>query len=234
VLRLESSAFRILFTPKALGYVEQSNRNGDYRLGLKVLPLARGVSDRATLVSIARPLLEKLCNELGESVWLAQLRVNEIMMVDALLAPYRLQLSLEVGDLCPIHASSLGKVVAAHLEPRRLDEALDALPLQPYTSNTITDVEALRTELFQVREQGYAVNDEETVNGAIVIGAPVFDADGRVCESVSVSALADRSDDAHRQVMIEGIKTLGAAIGEHIESMAVVVGKPPKNRHKTY
>lgn len=216
---VKSSVFRILFTLKELGYVEQLGRNGDYQLSLMMLPLARSVP-RATLANVAKPHLRRLCSELGESVWLAQRRGEAIVIVDCVLAPYRLKLAYDVGDLCPIHATAIGKCVAAFVNHEELEKLLQSARFEAFTSRTITDVPNLRLELDRVRQSGYAMNDEETIDGAILVGAPVFDSSRQVCGAISVSALADRSSDARRKEFIEATKRCAAAVSDDLHSLA--------------
>jgi IclR family acetate operon transcriptional repressor len=219
---VKSSVFRILFTLKELGYVEQAGRNGDYRLSLMMLPLARG-TPRATLANVARPHLRRLCLELGESVWLAQRRGEAIVIVDSVLAPHRLKLSFDVGDPCPIHATAIGKCVAAFLNPEELEPVLQSARMERFTSRTITRVSDLRKELARVREVGYALNDEETVDGVVLIGFPIFDADSRVCGALSVNALADRSDAARREEIIQATRQCGAVISDDLRRLGLVL-----------
>jgi DNA-binding IclR family transcriptional regulator len=216
---VKSSVFRILFTLKELGYVEQPGRNGDYQLSLMMLPLARS-APRATLVNVARPHLRRLCSELGESVWLAQRRGEALVIVDCVLAPHRLKLSYDVGDLCPIHATAIGKCVAAFLKPDELERLLQTTRLEAFTSRTITNAADLKVELARVRQSGYAINDEETVYGIILIGAPVFDAGREVCGAISISALADRSSEARRREFIQAIQRCVAAVSHDLQDLA--------------
>jgi IclR family acetate operon transcriptional repressor len=216
---VKSSVFRILFTLKELGYVEQAVRNGDYRLSLMMLPLARG-TPRATLANVARPHLRRVCLELGESVWLAQRRGEAIVIVDCVLAPHRLKLSYDVGDLCPIHATAIGKCVTAFMKSEEAERVLQSARLEPFTSRTITQVSELRKELERVRQSGYAINDEETVDGVILIGSPIFDTSRQVCGAVSVSALADRSSPARRKAIIEAAKRCAGAVSDDLHGLA--------------
>ncbi len=189
---VKSTAFRILFTLRELGYVERNANTGFYALNLKVLGLARGAKAKATLTRVARPFLDALRDELDESVWLAERRGNQVYVVDVAEAHHPLRLLLKLGDLSPIHAAALGKAIAAHVEDAELDEMLAAQPLRSFTPKTITDACELMGHLAEVRRQGYAVNDEETIPGAVAIGVPIFDANGRVFAAVSITAPTTR------------------------------------------
>jgi len=202
----KSTIFRILYTLKELGYVDQPAPTAPYTLSLKLLALARGPAAELTLASVARPHLTRLRDELGESAWLGELRGGNVVLTEAVQAHHKLRLSLDLGDACPLHASALGKAVAAHLPAEELKRLLGGGRLARFTSRTITNRSQLAAELARVRRQGYALNDEETIKGAFLAGAPVFDATGRVCAAVSVSAPTARCLPAKRQAMIEAVK----------------------------
>ena len=184
---VKSSAFRLLFTLRELGYVERNSDGVGYGLSLKIVRLARGAAAKATLVNVARPHMHELREELRESVWLAERMGNHVYLVDVLESDHPIRLSLKTGDNSPLHASAVGKAVASQMTPREIESCLSENGLERYTARTITERAELVEHLSQVRAQGYSVNDEETIEGAILIGAPVFDAKGRVFAAISVS-----------------------------------------------
>jgi len=112
---VKSSAYRILYSLQQLGYVEQGDAKGTYRLTWKMVGLARRSARRVTLANVARPHLIRLRDEVWESAWLAEWRQTKAVMVDVVEASRRLQLSLDVGSDCPLHATAIGKAIAAYL-----------------------------------------------------------------------------------------------------------------------
>jgi IclR family acetate operon transcriptional repressor len=216
---VKSSAFRILFTLKELGYVEQAGANGRYRLTLKTLALARRAALRPSLVAAARPHLARARDALRESVWLAEWRRRDVVLVEVAETTHKLRLSLDVGDVCPLHASALGKAVAAHLAPEELNAALGGGPLPRFTARTITSRNRLRRELEHVRNLGFSTNEEETIEGALLIGAPVFDARGSVCAAVSASCPTVRCTPARRQAMTDAVTSAAGAISRDLAAI---------------
>ncbi len=215
----KSGAFRILYTLKQLGYVEQPDSAGAYRLTLKLLSVARGSVPAASLPMVARPWLVRLRDILGESAWLAELRGDKVVLVDAAETAHRLRLSLDVGDLCPFHASALGKAIAAHLPPEEWERLERDLHCERYTPYTIVSKPALRAELERVRKLGYAVNNEETIEGAFVAGAPVFDALGNVVAALSVTAPTARCGPAKQRAMIRTVVSFAAGLSQELRSL---------------
>jgi DNA-binding IclR family transcriptional regulator len=209
---IKSSVFRILFTLKELGYVEQIGESGKYRLTFKTAGLVRRSVEHLSLNKLARPHMADLRARLEESVWVAERRRHGIVLTDVVEASHPLKLSFDVGDLCPIHATALGKAVAAYLEPDEVDALLPKGKLPKYTSRTITSRSRLKAELQRVRELGYAMNSEETVDGAILAGAPLFDSQGKIFAAISVSAPTARCSPKKRREIIEAMLTTSSRI----------------------
>jgi|YNPMSStandDraft_1061717.scaffolds.fasta_scaffold05695_3 IclR family acetate operon transcriptional repressor len=218
----KSTAFRILYTLKELGYVEQATPAAPYALSWKMTALAmRGMGDRV-LAQAARPHLVRLRDQLQESAWLAELRRDGVVLTEGVQALHKLRLSLDLGDACPLHATAVGKAVAAFLPEAARRRLLGKAPWARYTRRTITNSTVLEAELERVRRDGYAVNDEETVEGAFLAGAPVFDAEGRVCGAISVSAPTARCGAARRRAMIEAVRKAAAELSQDLAALGYV------------
>lgn len=214
---VKSSAYRILFTLRELGYVEQSP-DRSYQLSWKVLTLVRGAA-RPSLTTLARPHMEGLRDRLGESVWLAERRGPHVYLVDAAEAAHPIRLSFRPGDICPLHASALGKAIAAYLTDDELEAVLGKGELPRYTPRTITDRGLLAAHLAEVRERGYSINDEETIEGAMLFGAPVFDADGRPFAALSISTLVVRCTPSRQRELSEGVRQAASTLTAAIRSL---------------
>jgi DNA-binding IclR family transcriptional regulator len=217
---IKSSVFRILFTLKELGYVEQVTENGLYRLTFKTTGLVRRSIEGLTLSKLARPHLVRLRDRVQESVWLAEQRRYGIVLIDVVEASHRLKLSFDVGDLCPVHATAVGKAIAAYLAPDQVEELLPKGRLPQLTSRTLTSRAQLKAELVRVRQQEYAINAEETIKGAILVGAPLFDSLGRVFAGISVSAPTARCSLTKRREIIEQVLAASRAITHDLRDAA--------------
>lgn len=223
----KSSAFRILYTLRTGGYVEPAG-SGAYRLTLKMLALTRRFGRRPTLTGIARPYLVGLRDRLHESAWLAELRHAAVVLVDGVEAAHQLQLSLGVGSICPLHAAAVGKAIAAHLPERRLQQMLGAGKLPRYTRHTIASRAELWAELARVRREGHAINEEETIEGAMLVAAPIFDAGGRAFAAISVSAVVGRCPPAKRKAITEAVKQAVQSISRELKDLGFHL--PPVSR----
>lgn len=213
---VKSSVFRILFTLKTAGYVEQPEANGLYRLTLKTAGLSRKNAERLRLTDIARPHLARLRDELDESVALAERRATSVVLVDVFETSHPLRLTFHIGDDCPIHATALGKAVAAFLPSDELAKMLKNSVLPQYTDRTKTKKLQLRSELERTLTSGYSINDEETVAGAFLVGAPLLDSTRTVCGAISVNTPTVRCSPKRQQALIAAVIKTSKKITEDL------------------
>ena len=127
-----------------------------------------------------------------------------------------------MGDVCPLHASALGKAIAAHLSPHEFRKVLGSGKLARYTESTLTDRQKLHAHLARVRKEGYSTNEEETIRGALAIGAPIFDWAGKACAAISVTAPTARCSLTKRAAIIAEVKRAGADISADLARVRYV------------
>ena len=121
------------------------------------------------------------------------------------------------GDRYPMHCASPGKAIAAHLRDGELAGLFESDELPPRTEKSLTSLAAFRAELPAIREQGYALDDEETVQGVRCVGAVVRDYTGRPVAAISASGAAAELVDETLEACIErvqhGARALSEALG---------------------
>src|SRR5918999_122915 len=170
------TARRLLLTLAELGYVRASDNT--FTLTPKVLSLGMSYVSSLGLWDIARPHLEALVAQTGESSSMAQLDGSDIVYVARVSVPKIIALRVEIGTRFPAAQTSQGKVLLAALSPDRLAAAL-AVPsrsgLPPYIGRS---AEQLREELTEVRARGWAFADEELAPGVRSVAVPVRNRDG--------------------------------------------------------
>jgi IclR family acetate operon transcriptional repressor len=212
---VKSSVFRILYTLKEIGYVEQVGENGTYRSSLQMLTLTRKSAVASSLTIIAWLYLVQLRDDLWESAWLGELSRREVVLIAVAEGLRRLHLSLEVGDRCPLHATAVGKAIAAYMSRPELEAALGPGELARFTRHTLTSRAQLHMELARVRSDGFSINDEETIEGAVLFSAPI-DSLGKAFAAVSVSAPLGRCPTARRKTLSQAVKRTCAAISKDL------------------
>ena len=125
---------------------------------------------------------------------MALLAPPDIVYIARVHTGHVLSIAGGVGSRLPAHATATGRVLLAGLTPPELDEFLDRWPLQRYTPNTTTDPDRLRAAVETVRQQGWALVDQEFELGLRGIAAPITGADGQTFAGLSVSSTAARLD----------------------------------------
>lgn len=184
------TARRFLLTLQALGYVDGDGKW--FRLTPKVLQLATAYLSSNGLAEVAKPLIRRVTEQVGESSSLAVLDGADIVYIARVETRRIFSSGLEPGARLPAHCSSLGRVLLAALEPAALDAWLAANRLDALSPRTVTDPERLRAKLQEVRQQGYAMIDGEIEVGIRSIAVPVTDPRGRIIAALNIGTLAAR------------------------------------------
>jgi len=164
---------RFCHTLAELGYIEKTAAKR-YQLTPKILGLGYGVICGYDLCQVAKPYLRDLSRTLGETVNMAVLEDTEILYVARYKTEQILATELHIGAKLPVYCTSMGKVILAHLPEDEYRSILRRVGWVPLTHNTHSSAEALLTELAIVRQQGFAVNDEELSVGLRSAAAPIF------------------------------------------------------------
>jgi IclR family pca regulon transcriptional regulator len=181
---------RCLHTLRQLGYVDAELNN--FVLRPKVLTLGYSYLSSTPLAISAQPCLDGVSRQLGESSSLAVLEDDQVLYVARAATARVMSVTLGTGSRLPAYCTALGRVLLAHLPQEELDGYLARTTLAPRTEHTITDQARLREVLLQVREEGYALNDEELELGLRSIAVPVRGASGMVLAALNVGAQALR------------------------------------------
>ena len=182
------TARRLLLTLEELGFVRACG--GGFELRPKVLTLGMAYVGALGLWDIARPHLEELVAQTGESSSMAQLDGSDIIYVARVSVPKLIALRVDIGTRFPAVQTSQGKVLLAGLPPEELERTL-ALPsrsgLPPYIGRS---TDQLREELTTVRARGWALADEELAPGVRSVAVPVRDREGCVRAAMNVTVHA--------------------------------------------
>lgn len=182
----KSTASRLLGVLHNRGLVEHAQARGKYCLGVGMLRLAGAAALRLDLSQEGQPVCRELAEEVGETANVAVLSDDDAVNVMQARGPATMTAYNWLGRRTPLHATSSGKTLLAHLSTSR-QQALLAGRLRRYTKSTLTSAEHLRHELTAVVRQGYARSVEELEIGLNAVAAPVYGHDGAVIGALSVS-----------------------------------------------
>ncbi|QSF58595.1 IclR family transcriptional regulator C-terminal domain-containing protein [Nocardioides sp. zg-1228] len=181
-----AAARRFLLTLVELGFVRYDGKH--FALTPRVLRLGTAYLSGLQLPEIARPHLEALSAQVGESTSLGVLDGTDVVYVARVASRSIMNVAITVGTRFPAHATSMGRVLLAGLSARELDDWFAGAELTAVTQHTPTDEGALRRLLDAAAEQGWAANDQELAPGLRSIAAPVRDRSGHVVAAVNVSS----------------------------------------------
>jgi DNA-binding IclR family transcriptional regulator len=187
----KSTAYRMLATLKARGLVEQDAETEQYRLGLGLVLLARAVTVDLDVVRASRPITQRLSAQTRETVTVSVLAGRDVVVTDQTNASASVLNVDWTGKHFPLHCTSDGKVLLAHLPKRGQRHLLDE-PLQRFTDSTVTNRGKLDEQLEAIRRDGYGYSIEELEVGLIGVAAPIMADTAAVVASISVSGPAFR------------------------------------------
>jgi IclR family transcriptional regulator, pca regulon regulatory protein len=208
-----STTHRYVITLVALGYLEQG-ASRKYRLGLRVTDLGMSALNSTGLREHSHPYLEELRQRSSYTANLAVLDGAEILYVDRARSFRRgqskIDLDLHPGSRLPAYCTAMGKLLLANLPEEEQRELLASMKLTKHGPNTITSKKALRDELDQVREESFAVNDQEMAAELHSIAAPVRDEAREVVAAINLAA--------HSSMI--SLEELVDALGPHLVSTA--------------
>lgn len=181
----QSTVHAHLSTLVALNYLTKDE--GEYHLGLKLLDHGIQARNETDFFATARQEVQSLANEIDEVAWLYTEEYGRGVVIDGANrekgAKYEVA---QIGWRPPLHCTSAGKAILAHLPREKVDWVIDRHGLPEMTNHTITSRKVLFDEFETIRERGYATNDEEQSEGKYALGAPFF-RDGDVLGAISIS-----------------------------------------------
>jgi DNA-binding IclR family transcriptional regulator len=212
----KSTAHRFLKHLEREGYLVRTEA-GAYLIGPRLSQMSTRGSQGATLQAVARPILWELWKSTQETVNLAVLDQGTVLYVDVIESPHEFRLSSRVGTRRSLHVTALGKALAAFLPVDLRASILSTIKFQPATPKTIMNLVHFRQELEKIRRQGYAVDDEEAVQGARCVSAPILNADREPIAAVSVSGPVTR-------VSPNQVAALAGAVSSAARAISVAMG----------
>jgi IclR family acetate operon transcriptional repressor len=220
-----ATVHRLLSTFEELDFVEQDAEQGLWFVGLKAFTVGNAFLNRRDFVASARPHMHHLVEQCGETVNLGVIDQGEVVFISQVESQEVMRMIVRLGSRSPIHASGVGKALLANMPEQRVASILQHRGLARFTDHTIDNPAALRAELEQVRQQGYALDDEEHAVGLRCVAAPIFDENGQALAAISLSGPKARIVDSRlielgnaiRQTAVEITQVLGGRIPVNTE-----------------
>jgi DNA-binding IclR family transcriptional regulator len=226
------TAFRIINVLEQGDYLERAPGSQGWRLGLKLHRLGSLVESTTAIQRLAHPFLAELAESCHETVHLTVLNKGEALYLDKIEGNHSVRVVSRIGQRLPAHCSGVGKVLLAHLPDDEVEAVVAERGLPRLTPATITQREALQAELRRVRQQGYAIDNEEIEIGLKCVAAPVRDASDRVVAAISVSVPKFRFDSTGQDRFVELIvRTAGRISATLHQGAPEAAGRRPNHAH---
>lgn len=214
-----STAYRYLQSLTSMNFLEENAGETGFRLGTRVLELARLASIGMGLADLARPIIKELARSVGHSALLTRRMGDSVVCLEREEAQTSIRISYERGQVLPINAGASALVLLAFAPEAEIDE-IAGRPLPRFTEATITDPVVLKTRLAQIRAEGIAVTRGELDPDVLGVGAPVFGAQGDAVAAVSVVALAHRVPAEEVQRLTEAVREAAAELTRQVKLVA--------------
>lgn len=208
----KSSVYRTLMTLAQYGYIEQDQDTSRYKLGYKFLEISSRLLDSIDLRSEAKPFLQEIESLTNEVIHLVVYDQGEVVYIEKLEGNETLRMHSKVGKRAPMHCTSVGKAILAHLPTSVVVDILETKGMPVHTDKTITNKEEFLKELDEVRRTGIAYDIEENEYGICCIAVPLFNHLGRVAAAVSISGPRLRMTDERLEELKERMLDAGKKI----------------------
>lgn len=208
----KSTVYNHLTTLEKCGYVVRVDDT--YELGLQFLDLGYHARSRHRLYDVAKPEIDSFVSQIGDRCQLMVREGTKGIYIYQASGNQAISTDSHIGTQVDLHATAVGKVYLAHLSDTELEALLNQVKLTAVTDNTITDRSALEENFEQIREQGYALNDEERILGMRAVGAPIQSEDETVLGALSVSGPTTRlNGERYRSELPEALLQIARVIG---------------------
>ncbi len=212
-----ATVHRLLSTFEEFDFVEQDSEQGLWFVGLKAFTVGNAFLSRRDFVASARPHMHALVEQCGETVNLGVIDDGEVVFISQVESQEVMRMIVRLGSRSPIHASGVGKALLANMPEQRVANILQRRGLARYTDHSIVNPTRLREELEQVRQLGYALDDEEHAVGLRCVASAIFDENGQALAAISLSGPKARIVDGR-------LSELGNAIRQTADEVTQALG----------
>jgi IclR family transcriptional regulator, KDG regulon repressor len=189
----KATLYRFLQTLTHQGMLAYDADRQTYGLGVRLVRLAHAAWAQSSIAPLARPFIDRLSAEVGETIHLAQLDQGQVLYVDKRNAQRPIEMFSQAGKVGPAYCTGVGKAMLAFLTEDELNRALDRQSFHRFTPQTLDTPARLLADLQAIRQRGYAFDREEHEPGIICIAVPILTRAGRAMGALSVTSTTART-----------------------------------------
>jgi len=209
----KQTVHRLCKTLEEEGYLTRERYGKRLQPSNRLKELASGILYNSRDKVGIRQVLVDISSQVRETVNFAIPEENGMMYLDRVETDWPFRIQLPVGSNVPFHCTASGKCFLASLSPSIRKRTVETMKLEASTPNTFCDMQALLEELKRVSKQGYAVDNEEFMEGMVAIAVPVKDTQNRFCAAIAFHAPMQRMSLSQaierKDIMLEGAQKLG-------------------------
>ena len=207
----KNRTFRILSTLADHDYLRQDAETRRYRLGPKLIQLGERARKGFKLVEVASPIVTRLAEQTGETVFLGVVDGWEMLCIDRRESSHSIRLSAQIGQRVSLHMGGVPKTLLAYQPPSFIEEYLSR-PLARATELTVTDPARLLEVLAEIRERGVCITRGDLEPGACSIAAPIRNHSGQVVSAISAAGPETRFGSENIPCIVEVVRQAAAEI----------------------
>lgn len=211
-----STAYRLLETLKNKKLIQESGP-GRYRLGLSILQLAKVATVGMELVTLALSTMEELSKETDETVILTGLIDDRAICIDRIESTQPIKLTFERGRVQPLHVGASAKILLAFLDEEKQRDIIDRL----WRNGLIVDRNEYKKRLSNIKEEGFAISNEEIDLGAWAAAAPIFGVSGNILAGITVAGPKYRIDKEKETRIIDKLILFADDLNEKMKLMEI-------------
>jgi DNA-binding IclR family transcriptional regulator len=209
-----------------VGAVMRDPRSKKYKLGFTLLEIGRSAYSQIDLETSARPIMEDLMEKTQTSVFLGILNWDHVTVLDIVESSQDLKITAPVGTTMPLLAGAVGKVFLASMDEEQAAKIIRSKGLPQFTEHSIVDSASYYQELKQVRQKGYAVDDEEYILGVRAVASPISGL-GQLKSAIWVVGFKASLDGKMMQILTRETQKAAKAISKRIQDQLLNKRKTP-------
>jgi len=209
----KATLYRFVQTLTNQGMLQYDPERQTYTPGLRLVRLAHAAWAQSSLAPVARPHIDALSAETGETVHLAQLDHAQVLYVDKRNARDPVEMFSQAGKVGPAYCTGVGKAMLAFLPETELQTALAQQSWHRFTAATHGTADALKAELAEIRADGLSFDREEHEAGIVCVAAPILNSHARPLGALSVTGTTRRTD-------LETLSRLGPRLQQAARAIA--------------
>ena len=211
----KATVYRILCTLESRGYLDRA-ADGSYRVAKKLTDMQRTAPLEQVLHRVAQPVMERLVGTTKETVNLGILDAGEVVVINTVESPLAVRMSSKIGNRRYLHSTAIGKVLLGGMTDKEVQRLLRLKGTPKLTPDTITAKPAVLAEIRKVREQGWALDDQENELEGRCIGAGIAGPGGAVIAALSISGPEFRMDLQRAIALVPALKAACAEISKAV------------------